>query len=69
MRNKGVPVCRQHCHHGSRESRDPRTSPLQISGRLDYILNELPDGRSHIIKRGEQMRAWLSVLPSTINMT
>jgi hypothetical protein len=32
--------------------------------KLEVILDDLPDEQSRTIKRGEQMGAWLSVLPS-----
>jgi hypothetical protein len=41
----------------------------EYQDKLDLILNDLLDGRSRTIKRGEQTGAWLSVLPSTINGT
>jgi hypothetical protein len=37
--------------------------------KLDVILNNIPDGRSRTLERREQTGAWLSVLPSTINVT
>jgi hypothetical protein len=53
---------------GKAETRARHLSESQ--DKLDQILNDLPDGRSRTVKRGEQTRAWLSVLPcSTVNGT
>jgi hypothetical protein len=49
------------------ETRAQQLSEYQ--DKLDLILNDLLDGRSRTIKRGEQTGAWLSVLPSTVNRT
>jgi hypothetical protein len=37
--------------------------------KLEGILLNLPDRRCHTIKKGEEIGAWLSVLPSTVNGT
>jgi hypothetical protein len=52
---------------GKAKTRERHLSEAQ--DKLDQILNDLLDGRSHTIKRGEKTGAWLSVLPSTVNGT